>query len=267
MLTEELVGRFQWQGASVILGVMVLALLIPIAIVIRKEPKDLSLHPDGEDPRLITQAVDNGRAVPDTASAAPLPSMTTKEAMKTVPFWALFISIIFVYAAFYGVLVHLVSFLTDIGLSFSRSAKLFSLMSIAGVISSVLFGFWAERVRSRYLLLSLAYIVQALALVILIIGQPALGSLLSFILFYGLTIGGNNLLLLVTADCFGVASYGTIFGLMMLSSEGGGFLGTIFAGKVYDLTGNYQWAFIAFAIGLVVATAMNLFARRPSEKH
>jgi predicted MFS family arabinose efflux permease len=56
----------------------------------------------------------------------------------------------------------------------------------------------------------------------------------------------------LVAKFFGTANMGTLFGIVMLAHQIGGFLGAWLGGKVFELTGAYDWVWyadIALAVG------------------
>ena len=64
-------------------------------------------------------------------------------------------------------------------------------------------------------------------------------------------------------DYFGRKSFGTIMGFMDLVQMFGIVLGPVFAGWIFDTTGDYRIAFITFAIVAAIAALLMLIARRP----
>ena len=56
----------------------------------------------------------------------------------------------------------------------------------------------------------------------------------------------------LVAKLFGTAYMGTLFGLVMVSHQVGGFLGAWLGGKAFEATGNYDWMWyvdIVLAVG------------------
>jgi predicted MFS family arabinose efflux permease len=56
----------------------------------------------------------------------------------------------------------------------------------------------------------------------------------------------------LVAKFFGTSHMATLFGLVMLTHQVGGFLGAYLGGKVFDATGSYNWMWyidIALAVG------------------
>jgi len=68
---------------------------------------------------------------------------------------------------------------------------------------------------------------------------------------------------MLTSTHFGLASYGTIFGVAMFFHSVGASAGPLMAGYMYDMMNTYYWAFIIFLAFYVVALLAILVLRRP----
>ena len=84
-----------------------------------------------------------------------------------------------------------------------------------------------------------------------------------FLVVHGFTVAAENVLIpLVIARAFGVRYMARIYGVLMLSLPIGGVLGPIFAGFVFDRSGDYGLAFGSFAVLNVFALMGLFFLRR-----
>ena len=79
---------------------------------------------------------------------------------------------------------------------------------------------------------------------------------------YGLFMGGTGvLLLLIVQETFGVRHYGTILGLVNMSTILTFAVGPLLAGASYDLTGSYSAAFAAGSAAFLCAAAVLRWTR------
>lgn len=94
-----------------------------------------------------------------------------------------------------------------------------------------------------------------------------------FAAVYGFTHGGLfTVVSPIVAEYFGLRSHGLLLGLAVCAGTVGGFLGPIFAGHIFDVTGSYQLAFwtgtgsAALGLGLVftLGPPAACASRRPS---
>ena len=68
----------------------------------------------------------------------------------------------------------------------------------------------------------------------------------------------------MVAELFGLRSHGTLFGAVFFAGAVGGSIGPPLAGHIFDVTGNYQLAFIISAVAGVIALILALLLRSMS---
>lgn len=104
--------------------------------------------------------------------------------------------------------------------------------------------------RRKYLLSGL-YALRTLAMVAFVALPLSPASLYLFALVMGATwLGTVPLTSGVVAQIFGVRYIGTLFGLVFLGHQLGGFFGAWLGGSVYDATHSYAWMWaISIALG------------------
>ena len=153
---------------------------------------------------------------------------------------------------------HLPSFLNDNGLSHMVGATALSLIGLANIFGSSLFGWLGDRYRKKYLL-SLLYfcrsVVIALFLVVPLTEFTALlfGGLIGFLWLATVPLTSGTV-----AQIFGTRYLSTLYGIVFFSHQVGSFLGVWLAGRLYDSTGSYDAVWIiAVALGLA-ATLLHL---------
>ena len=89
--------------------------------------------------------------------------------------------------------------------------------------------------------------------------------LIGALVLYAVAYGGSIVLpVSLQADYFGRKSFATIRGLMSTVQTVGTLIGPLFAGVVFDLTGDYLLAFAGFAVAGFVAMLLVAGIRRPN---
>lgn len=200
---------------------------------------------------------------PAVQSAAP----AVRAAMGHSGFWLLnlgFISCGF-QLSFLG--VHLPAYLRDAGMPVSAGVNAIAIIALANAFGTYACGKLGDFYRRKYLLSGL-YAVRTLAMVAFIAVPLSPASLYAFSLVMGATwLGTVPLTTGVLAQIFGVRFLGTLFGLVFLGHQLGGFFGAWLGGNVYDATQSYSWMW-AISIGLGVASVLlNLPIRDRSVEH
>ena len=245
-----------WRTACWAMGVLVLVVLAPINLLLRKSPQDMGLQPDGAAAPSATAAAPPSNVV-DAAWAAV--DWTLGRAMRTARFWWIAFGYFCGLYAWYAVQVHQTKYLIEIGFSpggcglgaGARQSRRHSRPDRArprlgpdrpGMgVDRGLPGFAA----CYAALIALQYSQSPMLLYVMIAAQGVLG--------YGLT----SVFAAIVAEIFQGRHYGTIFGTLMLSAIGGGALGPWATGALHDAYGNYEIAFmIGFVLSLVAVAAI-----------
>jgi MFS family permease len=116
-------------------------------------------------------------------------------------------------------------------------------------------------------LLSAIYAIRGLAVLVFVFAPKTTPVLLVFAAVMGLTfLSTVPPTAGLVARFFGPAHMATLFGLVMVSHQVGGFLGAWLGGKAFDLTGNFDWMWYADIVLAAAAALLHLpiAERRPA---
>ena len=127
-----------------------------------------------------------------------------------------------------------------------------SLLAAFGMVGKLSFGYLSERYTARRMMMvSLGGQVVFIALMVAFPTPPIAWMAVPL---FGLFMGSYGALInLVIQDSFGLRNFGTISGLIMMTSVVSFFAGPILAGRSYDVTGHYTAGFIAVAVMFAIA--------------
>src|SRR4029077_20453900 len=238
-----------WRTACTAMGILVLAVLAPINLLLRKRPEDLGLLPDGD-------------AAPSATSVKPVSNIvdpvwvgtdwTLRRALRTARFWWIALGYFCGLYIWYAVQVHQTKFLLDIGFSPNVAVWALGVVSLLGIPGQIWLGHLSDRIGREWVwavscsgfaicfasLIALKYAPVLPLVFLMVLTQGALG--------YGLT----SVMGPVVVEIFQGKHYGSIFGTIMLSALAGGAAGPWATGFLHDLWGNYT---IAFAIGIAMS--------------
>ena len=78
---------------------------------------------------------------------------------------------------------------------------------------------------------------------------------------YGAVIASESPLI---ASLFGLRSHGSILGAVSTGYTGGGALGPLLTGMLFDVTGAYRWGFIVLMLAGILGTVLTLQLHRTS---
>jgi MFS family permease len=164
---------------------------------------------------------------------------------------------------------HLPGVVASCGLPPSLGAWALGTVGLFNIVGSVAMGwavsFQGGRWRMKSLL-SLVYATRAVAVLLFLVAPK---TELTFLVFAAV-IGVSYLSTVpptagLVAKFFGPAHMATLFGLVMLSHQIGGFLGAYLGGKAFEWTGSYNWMWYADIVLAVGAALIHLPIREASK--
>ena len=144
----RIVDSAGWRDAYAILAVVVFAIVVPVALVMRRQPEDYGLLPDGLEPG-ATADIDRLAAEAQARDAAN--SYTRGEALRTPAIWLLVVGYGLNILALSAVLVHAIPFMTDNGFTRAEAALALAVNGGANLSSKFVWGYCLQRVHARYL--------------------------------------------------------------------------------------------------------------------
>lgn len=147
---------------------------------------------------------------------------------------------------------HLPGVIAACGLPVQFGAWSLAMLGLFNIVGSVAMGWAVGRWRMKSLL-SLLYATRALAVLLFLLAPKTGAVMLVFAAVMGLTfLSTVPPTAGLVAKFFGTANMATLFGVVMLTHQIGGFLGAWLGGRVFEATGNYDWVWyidIMLAIG------------------
>jgi MFS family permease len=245
-----------WRAGCLMLGVLLLIVLAPINLLLRRRPEDIGLLPDG-DAAALSGAIPPRSNIVDQAWAEV--DWTLPRAMRTARFWWLALGYFCGLYAWYAVQVHQTRYLVEIGFSATLSAWALGLVSLAGIPGQIVLGHISDRIGREFVWgLSCFGFVVCFAALIALARFPAPELLFAMVLAQGaLGYGLTSVMGAIVSEIFQGRHFGEIFGAVMLAALAGGAAGPWVTGALHDLFGDYNVAFwLGIAFGVVSAGAI-----------
>ena len=220
---------FGWGNAMQVMALIVL-LALPAAYLLRGQ---------------------SGHALP--AGQAPLGALAAISQAVRNPSYLMLAGGFFVcgfHVAFLG--THLPGVVALCGLPLQYGAWSLAVLGLFNIVGSIAMGWAVGRWRMKSLL-SLVYATRALAVLLFLLAPKSEGVVLAFAAVMGLTfLSTVPPTAGLIAKFFGTANMATLFGIVLLTHQIGGFLGAWLGGRVLEATGNYNGVWyidIVLAIG------------------
>lgn len=252
---QSVIDASGWRTACGTLGVIILVVLAPLNLLVRRGPRDVGLEPDG-DPRPLPGARPRSNVV-DPAWAAI--DWTLPRAMRTARFWWLALGYFGGLYIWYAVQVHQTKYLLEIGFGKQSAALALGVVSLAGIPGQIALGALSDRLGREIVwgLACLGFAVTYLALLALP-ASPNLVLLYVMVLAQGmLGYGLTSVMGAMPLEIFEGKHFGSIYGTIMLAGLAGGAFAPWITGVIHDVTGSYASAWwLGVAVSVVSAFAI-----------
>jgi MFS family permease len=251
-LSTLLITHYDWRVSFVILGFIALLTLLPAGYLLKRDPADFGLLPDGDKPE--------PNKVIRPAPIASEEGYSLREAWKVREFWFLAIIWLLTSISVHLLLTHLPPHAIDLGIPPLASAWIISFIGVGCIIGRFLDGRLSDRVGRKP-----PAILSAVLMFVLLLSLAFIKQLWGFCVF-GLLVGYGwggmgAVVTLLIADIFGIRSLGLILATISLGWNFGAAIGPSFGGLVYDMTGSYSSAFVVAGLGMAVAAFFTIILR------
>jgi MFS family permease len=254
-LSDALVTALGWRQALVVLaGILTVTTVLPHAWVLRRDPADLGLHPDGADHPPARSDVGPRSGSAGLWTTARTASSDPRFRWLTVAFAAHTLAVVVV-------AVHLVPLLREQGheASFAAlAAGSLGALSVTGRLAVT----GAARRWSMNTVTAVAFVAQAAAALLLLVAGPTTAGAIGFVLLFGLGFGvGTIARPALLADIYGTRDYATLAALVGVALTFAKTVGPVAAGLARSVTGSYAAVLVCVAAAAALAAAATTRAR------
>jgi MFS family permease len=244
------ISKLGLEQAMVWSALATLVVILPLALfVLKKDPAELGLYPDGEPPAA-------------KSSETPAKVWSRAEALRTLAFISTVIAFALGLGVQVGFLTHHVT-LSVPSLGAGGAAFIVSITAVAAFLGRVALARWADQVDLR--VTSAAVLVVAAVSLAAIAAIPAAWMLVAASVVYGLTTGNvTTLSPIIVRREFGAGVFASIYGVAWMCIGFASALGPAMFGWLYDYFGGYREALVIAAVLDLIAAAI-VYAGRPRE--
>ena len=243
---------WRWTAAASALAILLIGL--PLVQLVHHRPEAKGEVPDGAvepHPSNPARRIRNDR------------DLTSREAMRTPAFWLISCGHALALLTVSAVMAHLVVHLNE-GLQFTliEAGFVITLMTACQMAGQLLGGWLGDRYDKR-LLCVFCMLAHGAGFMLLAFASSA-PLVLAFAVLHGLGWGVRGpLMVALRADYFGASSFGTIMGFSSLVAMLGMTFGSLFAGVMKDVFGDYVSAFAIIATLSGLGAVLFGVAKRP----
>ena len=231
-VSHSLVQHFGWQAALRLLGLSIVVVSLPLAVLVKDPPR--------------------ARANPESVTSA-----NPMSAFKHLSFYLLILGSMCSIGAVSGTQQNLKLFLSlDRHFTQRDAAGVLSLVLAFSIAGRLLIGWLADRFAKKYVML-LTYLLVAAGIPLLFLGtsRPALYASAAI---FGIGLGGDYMIIpLVTAEIFGMQILGRLLGVLLAAGAIADAAAPWLIGRLRDTTGSYSVScFVLVALALLGGLAV-----------
>lgn len=240
-----------WRAGYLALGAVYLVLMLITLILVNDNPQVKGFVRMGEDEAEKKVAVDHGN------------SKNLAEAMRTPEFYFAVASTVLVVLASSAIAANDVSWYVECGIDQTRAASLHGILLGMLIIGKPVMGVVTDKLGIKVSSVLSTVIFAATFAMLLMMPSAATKIVWLVILCYG--FGGPTITVippLMVNGLFGDKDYGTLVGVMNMSTSIGGAFGGTIAAKVFDLTGSYSSFWLVACIAVLCAALCRFIAFR-----
>ncbi|MFC1948224.1 MFS transporter [Chloroflexota bacterium] len=251
-ISSLLIKAYGWSNSYLFLGIAVLIAVVPLSQLVRRDPREMGLLPDGD----VKTA--NSNISLDEEGLSLLQALKTRQLWMVCAFY-----MAVVYCGMTN-LTHLVPYAEGLGITNTTAASLVSTYGAVSMGGRLVTGFLGDRLGHKRTMV-ICFIIAVVGMAWLQAANE-LWMLYLFAAVYGFSHGGFfTLISPLIAGLFGTRSQGSLLGIVILSGTIGGSIGMTLSGYIFDVTGSYTIAFIIL-LGLVIFGLVNMLLIKPIVK-
>ena len=145
---QHMIEQTGWRTACTAMGILVLVVLAPINLLLRKRPEDIGLLPDGDAAPSATSAAPRSNVVDPVWAST---DWTLRRALRTARFWWISLGYFCGLYIWYAVQVHQTKFLLDIGFTANVAVWALGVVSLLGIPGQIWLGHLSDRIGREWI--------------------------------------------------------------------------------------------------------------------
>jgi len=247
-----LIESLSWSTAYIVIGAIALVLIILAAQFLRLDPRQMGLLPDGEKKEAAGLNL-HARG------------FSLREAMASWQLWVLF-AILFCFGyCLHTIIAHIANYATDIEISATVAAGILAVIGGLSILGRIATGSITDRIGSKSPLIVNLILMSGALFWLVVTGE--LWMLYLFAVIFGFAYGGLAAMESpIVAELFGLSSHGVVMGVASFGFTAGGAVGPLVAGRIFDMLGSYQIAFLVCTVVGISGIILAWLLRPPVSK-
>ncbi len=249
----HLITSYSWHMAYLVIGLISLAVVVPLSRLLKRDPHEIGAEPDGVQ-------MSDSFTPPESGVVSPVES-SILSIIRSRNFWLITVIHFFFAGCVFFIVAHLVPHITDIGFSPIEAAAVFSVLGVASIPGRLFMGIASDRIgRKAASIICTLFMAAAIASLIWV---HDLWSLYIFAVVYGFFYSGfGSSTAALISDSFRSKNIGAAFGLLEIGIGTGAAVGAVVGGRIFDVNQSYDVAFLSIALTLLIAAVLFTMVKR-----
>ena len=282
-IVAALVFGFGWRTASLVSGIGIIAVVVPLALLVRRSPESVGLLPDGDtrpsvaaaqtavdlrdvqiDPAagISTGASTGGASTGGASTGHGAVDFTVREAMTSRSYWLFVTAVALRNTVHSGVSFHLVPLMVWAGTTQPKAALFVAVLSFGTMVFNPIAG-WMGDTWSKQKISAVAMLMGVAAMLVILKSNGELWQLAVFAILLALSESANPLAWAIVGDFFGRRNFATLRGWQHLPDQLMSMSTPVWMGLIFDRTESYFWAVVPLAAMYGLSAAFYWMLPRP----
>ncbi len=250
-----LISNLDWRMSYIVLGLVAWLVVIPIAMLLRRDPSEIGTQPDG------VELAASGTGLVSRETSAQNTSFSLRQAFRTKSFWLILPSWLLFAFSLNLVVTHLVPYATDVGIPTLTASSVLSVVGGFQILSRLLVGRVSDRIGRK--VPGVICATLGAAALLWLTQSHDLWMFYLFAIVFGLSWGGLSVAnLTLVSDFFGGRNLGVIMGAVDIGFAAGSAIGPALGGYIFDVTSSYVIAFVIGAVAMLTTALLITFTKR-----
>ena len=261
------IDRIGWRWTASILGIVMISVAWPISRLIKNQPQDMGLLPDGDKsaPQTSQKASQKPAAGGSFKPVQSDEDFTVSEALHTSAFWLIAFGHGFTSMVILAIMAHLGLLMVDKGYDLQDAAFVVSVYTAVAMVFQLVGGYVGSKIPIRFAV-AIFTTLQAVGVMVLVFAD-AKSTFYLFAILFGAGFGGRNpLTVAIRGDYFGSASFGKILGISTVPMNVLLLIAAPLVGWMRDVQGDYTQAFMVMVATNMIGALCFILAKRPVKK-
>ncbi|RLC67714.1 MAG: hypothetical protein DRH97_04485 [Chloroflexi bacterium] len=261
-LAQSWISNYGWQTAFVIVAVLTWVIILPLALLLKRDPSVMGLRPLGEIEATPSEVADGDGSELQSGHEVSSRDYTVREALRTRSFWMFGIALSLLWTGRMMAQVNMVAHANDHGIAEATAALALGIAAGANAAGRVIVGALSDRVGTKRALGFSILVVSAMLFWLIAARQPWM--LFLYAIPFGFAYGGTMPQTpRIITELFGTKSMGAIMGVNGIFMSLGPALGPVIGTLIYDHTGSYSLAFMIGGLGALISFGIVILIKLP----